>query len=161
MLNWTISLAGGTALDNAGTLETIAGIEAIMGSLGNDSITGDAGANTLNGSTGNDTIIGGAGVDTMTGGAGMDIFRFNSLTESLDATPDVITDFAIAIDKLSLSGLGLTSFDTDGGNTEAGELRLAYSISTDRTYLRSDQLNFEVYLQGDYRTTLTDGDVFW
>ncbi len=39
--------------------------------------------------------------------------------------------------------------------------RYDYSASTDRTYLRSDQIDFEVYLQGDYHTTLTNHDMIW
>ena len=59
---------------------------------------------------------------------------------------------------IDLSGLGFTGLDTDGGGTEAGELRLSYSSGSDRTYVKSDQTKFNFYLNGDHRTTLTDDD---
>ncbi len=123
-VGWNISLSAGTAV-SAGVTETLTLIESVNGSVGNDTITGDAGANLLLGNTGDDLLTGGIGRDTMTGGDGADIFIFSALTHSPDATPDIITDFQPGIDKIDLRGLGLTGFDTDGGLTEAGELRLA------------------------------------
>ncbi|MEW5728418.1 MAG: M10 family metallopeptidase C-terminal domain-containing protein [Pseudomonadota bacterium] len=84
---------------------------------GNDVLTGTAagevidalgGNDTINAGDGNDTLIGGMGQDTLTGGAGADLFTF-AAGESPSATPDTITDFITAIDKISFSGMaGIT-----------------------------------------------------
>ena len=138
-----------------------AGNDTMSGATGNDFMDGGVGNDSLNGGSGNDTLIGGDGRDALTGGDGADIFIFSQTTQSPDAMPDMIKDFQVGMDKLALTGLGLHAFDTDGGNTEAGELRLAYSASTDRTYIRSDQLDFEIAMQGDYHLTLKNSDIFW
>lgn len=122
------------------------------------------GDDSINGNAGSDTINGGAGEDEITTGSGADVIRFSSLLDSLDDNGannnawDKITDFQVGADVIDLSGLGFTEIDSDGGLTEAGELRIAYSSNSDRTYLRSDQLDFEFYLQGDYSSTLGNDD---
>jgi Ca2+-binding RTX toxin-like protein len=129
-------------------------------------LLGDAGDNTLKGFLGNDTLDGAAGQDTLTGGLGADIFRFSATSHSIDDNGandnryDRITDFEVGVDKIDLTALGFTGFDTDGGNTEAGELRLSYS-SSGKTYLRNDQTYFTVQLNGDYRSTLTASDILF
>jgi len=154
------------------TFSVVPSSVAIMGTAANDTLTGDAvnevlsglaGNDKLTGNAGNDTLDGGAGVDILTGGLGADIFRFSSLTDSIEptATMDRITDFNVLEDRIDLHGLGLTSFDTDGGLTEAGELRLAFSATSNRTYVRTDQSTFEFYLDGDYTTTLTDAHIIF
>ena len=136
----------------------------IQGSGGDDLLLGFGGNDKLDGRAGNDTLDGGAGRDLMTGGSGADVFRFNSRMDSRDDNAefnnqyDGITDFEVGIDKLDLSAIGFVRLDNDGGQTEIGELRMGYSSNTDRTYLRTDQFDFEFYLEGDYRTTLTDND---
>lgn len=122
--------------------------EIIKGLAGNDTITGNGGA---------DTIDGGAGKDVFTGNAGADIFTFKLLTESTETNLDRITDFVVDVDKIDLRGLGFDDL-VSTSSTQAGELRLAYSAASDRTYIRSDQSTFEFYLNGDYRATLEDGD---
>jgi hypothetical protein len=59
-------------------------------------------------------------------------------------------------DKIDLIGLGYTAVVLSGA--DEGELRLSYSASTDRTYVRDDFSDFEFYLQGNYTSTLTDSD---
>lgn len=77
-------------------------------------ITGNDGANMLSGLGGDDTISGGAGIDTIVGGAGADmliggteadVFDYNALSDSTEAAPDEISDFATAVDKIDLSGV--------------------------------------------------------
>lgn len=76
--------SGGTAGDAAG--DTYFGIEAIYGSLFNDSLTGTAGTNELRGDAGddildgaggNDRLFGGEGADTLIGGHGIDRAHYN------------------------------------------------------------------------------------
>ena len=111
---------------------------------------------------GDDVLYGGAGRDLLVGGQGADIFVFEDISHSvynkttgLNAQ-DRIADFEVGLDLISLQGLGFTGLDADGGVTEAGELRLGYSAAADRTYVISDQTDFQFFLSGDYRQTLTD-----
>ncbi len=126
-------------------------------------LVGTAADEKLVGGSGDDTIDGGAGKDTLTGGEGADTFRFSDATHSVDDNGannnryDSITDFVVGEDILDISGLGFTDL-VEGGSTQAGELRLAYSANTDRTYVRSDQSDFEFFLQGDFTATLSDTD---
>ena len=122
-------------------------------------ILGTNGRDTLVGTSGDDTIDGGAGKDKLTGGNGSDIFRFSKLTDSVQpgSNYDSITDFQNGSDKFQLTGLGFDDFTTSS-KTSAGELRLAYSAKTDRSYIRSDQEDFEFFLQGDFRGLINDGD---
>ena len=51
-------------------------------------------------------LVGGAGLDKVSGGAGSDIFVFTN-----DRLRDVVNDYVDGVDKLSLSGTGLTFED--------------------------------------------------
>ena len=48
----------------AAGLDTLRGMENVMGGIGNDHLTGDVGNNTLDGGLGADTLVGGGGDDT-------------------------------------------------------------------------------------------------
>ncbi|WP_421659022.1 calcium-binding protein [Leptothermofonsia sp. ETS-13] len=93
------------------------GAEILKGGNGRDFLDGGSGNDVLDGGRGNDLLIGGIGIDTLTGGPGADGFVFsgdvfangianlNAATgiEVLN-TPDVVTDFAIGIDRFILNG---------------------------------------------------------
>ena len=86
------TLAAGTAVDGFGFTDTVANIEAVIGSGfadvmvarafgstfsgmgGDDTLLGGGFFDTLDGGEGNDLLAGGAAGDTMTGGAGDDVF---------------------------------------------------------------------------------------
>ena len=89
----------GNALDNT-----------INGNTGRNILSGAGGSDTINGNSGNDTINGGSGADILTGGLGNDQFVFTALTDSTVSTPDTITDFLHAVDKINL-----TAIDSDPG----------------------------------------------
>jgi Ca2+-binding RTX toxin-like protein len=80
-----------------GTVDTIAGIENLVGNGGSDSFTGNGDANVLNGAGGNDTLDGGAGADTLIGGLGNDTFYIDSaadvVTENASQGTDTIRSF--------------------------------------------------------------------
>ena len=133
-----------------------AGDDKVYGASGNDTLYGGDGNDFLSGYNDDDILDGGAGRDILFGGAGADIFAFSRLSDSTQSASDRIKDFEVGVDNIDLSGLGFTGLDTDGGGTEAGELRIAYSSSSDRTYVRSDQGDFDFFLNGDYQLTLTD-----
>lgn len=97
-----VSLATGEALDSSGSVDTLTGIEDIVGSLGRDVLVGDGGANRLEGGVGRDTLRGNGGADT---------FVFN---DDLDFG-DTIRDFQSGLDRIELDavtvGTGQVNFD--------------------------------------------------
>ena len=97
--------------------------------------------------------------ETLTGALGVETtYNFDDVSNSTDdGEQDVIRNFEPDLDIIDLSDLDdFTRLETDGGKTEIGEIRLAYSSASDRTYLRSDQSEFEAFIEGgDYRSSLT------
>ncbi len=100
--------------------DTYTGIEVILGTSLNDVFVGDGqdnvlvgnkGADNLSGGIGNDTLAGGAGVDTLTGGLGSDVFLFNAR----NTIGDVITDFDVTVDRISLEGSAFGYGNYTGG----------------------------------------------
>jgi Ca2+-binding RTX toxin-like protein len=87
----TFSLATFPNIENL----TLTGSSAIdgTGNTANNVLTGNAANNILSGDTGNDILTGAVGKDTLTGGAGIDKFGYKTLTDSLLANYDLITDF--------------------------------------------------------------------
>lgn len=69
----------------------------IYGGFGSDVLNGAAGNDKLFGNGGSDTLDGGAGNDTLTGGKGSDLFVYSG-------GKDVIKDFSVLEDKISISG---------------------------------------------------------
>ena len=103
----------------------------------------------LAGTSDNDTIDGGAGKDILTGGDGADTFRFSHRADSSGSVGyDRITDFVDGVDMIDLRGLGYTGVVTT--RTTAGELRVSYSSTTDRTYVRDDASDFLLALEGNH-----------
>jgi Ca2+-binding RTX toxin-like protein len=119
----------------------------LEGGAGNDSITG---------SNRNDTLMGGEGKDSLTGGLGNDNFVFTTIVDNQAINADSIADFVRGADKIDVRGLGFTSFDTDGGTTEAGELR--YSKSGSITTVLSDQTGFNFQMN---LNDLNNADFMW
>ncbi len=148
------SLLGGSGDD---TMHGGEGDDYLSGYHGSDWLFGDAGNDKLIGGDDADHINGGLGRDTMTGNAGEDTFVFDDASASVFNNADRIQDFEVGIDKLDVSALGYTNVVLSGA--QEGELRLAYSASSDRTYVRDDYSDFEFFLEhGDYRNTLTVDD---
>ncbi|WP_280638029.1 Hint domain-containing protein [Shimia sp. R9_2] len=112
-----VDLSQGTYTSGTGDYGTIANVENIRGTFGNDKITGDSndnvlhgggnlgqGNDVLSGGAGKDTLIGGQGNDTLSGGAGDDTFALTDLGEH-----DVVTDFDMSDD----DGDGFTNDQLD------------------------------------------------
>lgn len=87
-----LSITGAQNTVRAG-IDTLSGIENLLGSKYADTLTGDAGDNRL---------TGGLGADVLTGGLGADTFAFRTLAEKGDR----IVDFVSGTDVVELSALG-------------------------------------------------------
>ncbi|MCU0839931.1 MAG: PKD domain-containing protein [Rhodospirillales bacterium] len=121
-VNLTIGTASGDGSDTLISIESVTGSkygDLLIGDLGNNTLTGDAGNDTLDGGDGNDNLNGGAGEDLLISGRGRDIlyggegadrFRFQ-----LGDSSDDIRDFEAGIDKIELSGFGISSWDQLAG----------------------------------------------
>jgi Ca2+-binding RTX toxin-like protein len=72
------------------------------------------------GESGNDLLIGGAGSDRLRGGAGADRFCFFNLSEGID----IITDFNVVDDTISLSRAGFGGTLTAGAAISGAQFRL-------------------------------------
>ena len=95
-----------------------AGSGAVFAGGGNDLYLGGEGAALVDGAAGDDLLFGGGGADTLIGAAGNDGLRGGGGADvfvlglgpggtGADAGDDLIFDFSLAEDKISLSGRGL------------------------------------------------------
>ncbi|WP_292825557.1 phytase [Nostoc sp. JL33] len=140
------------------TLTVIEGYrQSLFGGSGNDTLSSGGSNNRLYGGSGddklfsnvNDSLFGGdgddllfagqQGSDRLSGGAGAD--QFFLANASLSASKNIITDFAVGIDKIGLGGVGVTQFSgltllqqgsttiVKTGNTELVSLLLITSTS--------------------------------
>lgn len=75
--------------------------DVLNGGTGDDLLWGAAGNDTLHGGAGDDVLVGGLGADRLTGGAGADVFVLAD-----EGLRDVITDFALGIDRIDISDWG-------------------------------------------------------
>jgi Ca2+-binding RTX toxin-like protein len=178
--NGNDSLSGGDGDDDVyGDYDN----DTLDGGAGNDSMRGGGDNDMLFGGSGNDTMESGSGADTLNGGAGADrldagvdtsadTFVYSSVNDSnKNIAKDTLLNFdANGEDKIDLSALGITGFDTDGGLTELREIRLSsYDAVYNRTLIKTDVLDtalggntsygfFELALDGNYTTSLTAAD---
>ncbi|MGK7959359.1 M10 family metallopeptidase C-terminal domain-containing protein, partial [Crocosphaera sp.] len=95
------------------TIEGTSNDDDLFGSLGNDTILGNSGDDRLFGDQGNDLLRGGLGSDSLFGGEGNDLFVLEyfdnfSSTNNLD----IVADFVQGEDKIDVSHLGISDFNT-------------------------------------------------
>lgn len=83
-------------------VDTLTGIEGVIGSEHDDLILGDAQDNLILGGMGDDTLSGRGGNDTLEGGGGGDLFVLDAAQGDL-----TIVDFDGLLDRIDLSALGL------------------------------------------------------
>ena len=170
----TVNLAAGVATGGWGT-DTLISIETVIGTAFNDVLTGDSGANLLAGLGGNDVLDGGGGNDNLSGAHGADIligglgkdgllggndadrFDFNSLSETLPATRDVIIDFSRAQgDKIDLSTIDA---DIDG---TAGNQAFSFIGTTAFTGIDGQLRQTNNVIQGDVNgDQVADFEIVW
>ena len=94
--------AGNDQLDGGADddiLQGDSGNDSLTGGTGKDYLFGGSGGDTLIGGDGDDFLSGGAGKDILTGGDGADNFHFVDVS---DRFTDVITDFELGVDRISI-----------------------------------------------------------
>ena len=103
----TVNLSLTSAQATGDGLDTLIGIESLVGSSFNDTLTGSDGANTLNGGEGADVLAGGLGKDMLIGGAGADRYVFTSAADSTNLANqrDVVWNFTSGEDRIDLSAI--------------------------------------------------------
>jgi Ca2+-binding RTX toxin-like protein len=164
-----VDLAITTAQATGGAgLDTLSGVENLIGSNGADVLKGSAAANDLRGGDGHDrlegrngddvlmggdgddSLVGGVGRDSLTGGAGADVFVFQTITESRagKAARDVVTDFnQTQGDLFDLSAIDAVQ----GGADDAFQLVAAFTGAAGQLVVQD--VGRSVMVWGD-----TDGD---
>jgi len=86
--------------------------DTLNGGAGDDKLYAYNGHDLLLGGSGNDTLDGGFNNDTIAGGLGSDVFVARGGTQ--DAETDTIQDFDISSDKIDLSALNVSDYETLG-----------------------------------------------
>ncbi len=111
-----VSLALSGPQDTVGSgVDTLVGIENIIGSAFNDVLVGDDGDNILRGGAGADNINGGLGNDIMDGGAGVDGVNFSGLTSGVTVNLSITT-----AQNTGAAGIDtITGFENVGGSNYA------------------------------------------
>ncbi len=105
-LNQTTGAVTGDSSVGTDTIHAVGEVNRVRGSNFGDTIMGNNLANILEGQNGNDTITGRGGNDALIGGTGADTFFFAD-----NDGADIITDFAVGVDKLNLTAItGLTTY---------------------------------------------------
>jgi Ca2+-binding RTX toxin-like protein len=117
------SVAATVFVGSGAERDSLAGIENIRGSRGDDRMVGDQLANTLLGIGGNDFLVGGVGVDVLDGGTGFDTASFEDQTAAVVITltgtaaqariGGVLQDTLRSIENL-IGGTGNDTFVGDG-----------------------------------------------
>ncbi len=129
----------------------------LFGGFGNNLLQGDGGDDRLFGEAGIDRLVGGTGSDTLTGGTGNDTFVFESFNGSYTADDlDVVTDFVQGQDKIDVSGLGISNFDTILALTSNDTFN--YAVITTQRNSYSDNYGYSINLKGINRNALTAAD---
>ncbi|MGJ5633769.1 esterase-like activity of phytase family protein [Nostoc sp. CALU 1950] len=164
-----IEASGSNSLFGAAGADTLTVIEGSrqlsFGGSGKDTLTSNGSNNRLYGGSGDDklfsnvddSLFGGNGDDilfagqqgsnSLSGGAGAD--QFWIANASLPTSKNIVTDFAIAIDKIGLGGIGVTQFSAltllqQGSDTlvKTGNTELASLLGITSTSLTANDFVF-------------------
>ncbi len=108
------TMVGGGTID--GILEGGDGNDFLYDYVGDSFLYGGGGVDNINGGGGDDTIEGGGGNDILLGGTGADVFLYTGQ----DYGRDLIYDWEVGVDKISLAGSGLTYADFTKNDTPQG-----------------------------------------
>ncbi len=97
-------------------VQTLAGNDKIIGSIGADTVDAGEGNDTIDGGAGNDTIFGGAGNDSVLGGLGDDVIKVSLGADTIDGG----AQNAAGGDLLDLSARGYALGNYKTGYTVSG-----------------------------------------
>lgn len=131
--------------------------ETLTGDAGNNALNGLGGNDSLNGGGGNDQINGGFGKDTLTGGTGTDQFVFSTLGDSLLASFDVITDYALG-EQLDAPGtIAAVTLNGSSGNATSLSTAALQLVLTNTVFTANSARAFTVTGQTGTFIALNDG----
>ena len=126
----TVSLLLTTPQNTLGAgVDTLTGVEKLVGSAFADTLTAGAAGSTLNGGPGADVLIGGPGSDILNGGGAMDTADYSLATAGVSVSLAIATfqntvsagsDQLVSIENLAGSGFGDTLTGDAGANTLSG-----------------------------------------
>jgi len=165
---YTVTSAGVTVNLSLTTAQNVGGGQGVDTLLGIENVLGSNFGDMLTGSTLANSFTGGGGKDTLTGGAGNDRFVYLATTDSaIGANADRVTDLTLG-DILDLSGIdanantaGINEAFTQVGSfsNSAGQFTLAFDSGGNMTTLLGDtngdgSADFSVLFTGDV-TALT------
>ncbi|MBL8337693.1 MAG: hypothetical protein JNM97_13040, partial [Rhodoferax sp.] len=150
----TLATAGTTTSnvnDGQGGLDSLVNIEALRGSLFNDTLTGNNVANLLQGLDGDDTLSGGLGNDTLDGQDGFDTISYTYLTDA--------NGYALTFNR----SLGTLAVAGTGGNSAYVETDTVNSVDVIRGTAAGDTLTDAVagrnmYFMGDLGNDTINGN---
>lgn len=111
------------------------GDDYLDGGAGDDKLFGGVGDDLLVGGTGNDRLTGGDGGDTLLTGDGNDVVVIERFAdgESYYSNYDTVLDFSRAFDRIDVSSLNISSFDTIRHlltSTGSGDATLSYTFGS-------------------------------
>ena len=136
------------------------------GTANDDTRQGDAGNNALNGLGGNDALFGGAGndllnggngKDTLTGGSGTDRFVFGTLGDSLLASFDVITDYALGEQLDAPNPIAAVTLNSSSGTAANLTAAAIQAVLTNALFTPNSARAFTVTGQTGTFIALNDG----
>ena len=139
------------------TYQGDAGNNAINGLGGNDSLFGGLGNDAINGGDGADTLTGQGGKDTLIGAAGADKFNFIALGDSLLASFDVITDYALGEQIDAPSTVAATTLSASSGNATSLTAAAIQAVLTSGVFTANSARAFTVTGQTGTFLALNDG----
>jgi Ca2+-binding RTX toxin-like protein len=141
-----VDLGVSTAQDTIGAgVDTLIGLENLIGSAFDDVLIGSKAANSLDGGNGADSLTGGRGADTLSGGLGADLFVYLDAKDSVTSARDVILDFSLG-DRMDFAAIDANS--TLAGNQAfvfadilaggAGHCALSYDAASNQSLFQAD-----------------------
>lgn len=122
----------------------LAGDDQLHGLEGNDVLNAGDGDDHVYGNAGNDVLNGGAGKDFLVGGEGNDIFKYNSVSDSTNASRDFIETFEQGKDKINLSALNV------------GFQQLVFSSVDGYTYIGINGTDFSIRIGNSVQFAASD-----
>jgi serralysin len=161
----TVSLATTAAQNTGGAgIDTLSGIERMVGSkyadditgasgaerliggVGNDVMRGGGGNDIVQGDAGNDVVSGGGGNDSLYGGAGQDTFRFDAALNG-STNVDTLREFSSVDDTFQLDQAVFSAISA--GTLDASAFRIGASAADASDRIIYNQADGRIYYDAD------------